>query len=79
MSSDDALAFEGFELETAIAGRARLAGVELGDAAVRALSAHARAVIANNAELHLTSVVEPAAFLEGHLGESLEGASLLPG
>lgn len=77
MSSGDVSVFEGFDLETAIAERAHRAGVELGDAAVRGLATHARRVLEHNAVLHLTSVVEPAEFLERHLGESLEGASLL--
>jgi len=70
-------AFEGFELEAAIDARARRAGLTLAAAAVRGLAAHARRVIEDAAELHLTSVTEPAEFVERHLGESLEGASLL--
>jgi len=61
----------------AIAERARSAGIELPAAAAEALAAHARAVLAANERLHLTSIVDPAAFLERHLGEAFEGAALL--
>lgn len=64
--------------ESAIADRARAAGVELSAAGVDALAAHARAVLAANDRLHLTAVVEPSAFLERHIGEAFEGAALIP-
>jgi 16S rRNA (guanine527-N7)-methyltransferase len=63
--------------ESAIAERGRAAGVDLSDEAARSLAAHARAVLAANERLHLTAVTEPAAFLERHIGEALEGAALL--
>jgi 16S rRNA (guanine527-N7)-methyltransferase len=63
---------------SAIRARAHAAGVQLSAAAASALAAHARAVIAANARLHLTAITEPSRFLERHLGESLEGAALLP-
>ncbi len=70
--------FAGFPLEEAIASRARRCGIELRPEAVAALAAHARAVIAANEQLHLTAIVEPAEFVERHVGESLEGAAELP-
>lgn len=70
--------FAGYPLETAIADRAASCGLALSAGAVRALSAHARAVLEANPTLHLTTVVEPGAFVERHLGESFEGAALLP-
>jgi 16S rRNA (guanine527-N7)-methyltransferase len=62
----------------AIAARAAACGVRLPEAVAAALAAHARAVLDANARLHLTTVVEPAEFLERHLGEAFEGAALLP-
>ncbi len=70
-------AFEGFELEKTIAQRAHAAGIELPARAVRGLAGHARRVLAENDELHLTTVVRPSDFVERHIGESLEGAALL--
>lgn len=64
--------------ESAIADRARAAGLELSDLAVKGLAAHARSVLAANDRLHLTAVIEPAAFLERHIGEAFEGATLIP-
>lgn len=71
-------AFAGFPLERAIEERARLAGVDLPPGALAALASHARAVIEANAVLRLTTIVEPAAFVERHIGESLEGAAMVP-
>jgi 16S rRNA G527 N7-methylase RsmG len=67
-----------FPWEAAIVARARAAGVELSDVAASALAGHAREVLAANARLHLTTIVDPAEFVERHVGESLEGAALLP-
>jgi 16S rRNA (guanine527-N7)-methyltransferase len=64
--------------EEAIAARARRAGLALPPGAVAALAFHAREVLTANPRLHLTAITEPAAFLERHVGESLEGAALLP-
>lgn len=61
-----------------IEARARRAGVDLGEAAVQAIARHAEAVLQAPERLHLTSIREPAEFLERHVGESLEGAALLP-
>lgn len=71
------MTLEGFRLERAIAERGRAARLDLDEAAVGALALHARAVIAANARLHLTTIVDPATFVERHIGESLEGAALL--
>jgi 16S rRNA (guanine527-N7)-methyltransferase len=65
------------DLETSIAARARTCGIELTAAAVSALASHAREVLRHNVELKLTSITAPADFVERHIGESLEGASLL--
>lgn len=67
-----------FPWEAAIVARARAAGLELPEASANALAAHAREVLAANERLHLTAIVDPAEFVERHLGESLEGARMLP-
>jgi 16S rRNA (guanine527-N7)-methyltransferase len=64
-------------LEAAIGDRARACGIELSDEAVEFLALHARCVRERNTELSLTSIIDPAEFLERHLGESFEGAALL--
>jgi 16S rRNA (guanine527-N7)-methyltransferase len=67
-----------FPWESAIAARARAAGLDLSDDSAGALAAHARAVLAANERLHLTTVLDPESFLERHIGESFEGAALIP-
>ena len=74
MSTDS---FEGHDLESRVHARGRDAGLELDEHAVQAIAFHARAVLANNDRLHLTTITEPEEFLERHIGESLEGAALL--
>jgi len=69
----------GFDLEARIRSRASGCGIELDDAAVGALAQHARAVLRENQQLHLTSIEEPEEFFERHLGEAFEGAAMLPG
>jgi 16S rRNA (guanine527-N7)-methyltransferase len=69
--------FDGFQLEDAIAARAAAAGIGLEPPAIFSLAAHARAVMRANERLHLTTVLDPAAFVERHLGESFEGAGLV--
>ena len=69
--------FDGFPLEEAIAARAASIGIALAAPAVAALAAQARAVMRSNERLHLTAVIEPAEFVERHIGESLEGAAML--
>ena len=64
--------------EAAVAARAQRAGLSLSAETLAALTAHARAVLAADPRLHLTTVTDPAEFLERHIGESLEGAALLP-
>jgi len=54
-----------------------MAGIQLPHAAIRALSAHAAAVLEANPLLHLTTVTDPVDLVERHVGESLEGAALL--
>jgi len=68
----------GFPFETAILERARASGAWLGPREVAALAAHARAVYAANPGLHLTAISDPSEFVARHIGESLEGAALLP-
>jgi 16S rRNA (guanine527-N7)-methyltransferase len=63
---------------SAIAERARVAGIQLETGAAEALAAHARAVLAANDRLHLTAITQPEAFFERHIGEAFEGAALLP-
>jgi 16S rRNA (guanine527-N7)-methyltransferase len=69
----------GFDLEERIRSRASACGIELDGPAAAALAHHARAVLRENDQLHLTSIAEPLEFFERHLGESFEGAGLLPG
>jgi len=64
--------------EAAVAARAQRAGLSLSPQTVAALAAHARAVLEADPRLHLTAVKDPVEFLERHIGESLEGAALLP-
>ena len=67
-----------FDWAAAIAERALEAGIELPPESVAALAAHAVAVLERNPILHLTSLRSPAEFVERHVGESLEGAALIP-
>jgi 16S rRNA G527 N7-methylase RsmG len=69
--------FDGFPLEDAVAARAAAAGIRLAPPAILALATHARAVIRANERLHLTTLLDPAAFVERHLGESFEGAAMV--
>ena len=71
-------AVSGFELEARIRSRASDCGIDLTDAAVNALAQHARAVLRENEQLHLTTITEPEEFVERHLGEAFEGAAMLP-
>lgn len=71
------VAGDAYPWAAAIADRARTSGLELTTEAVAALSAHVRAVLVANERLHLTTITDPAEFLERHLGESLDGAALL--
>ncbi len=71
-------AVPGFDLGARIRSRASDCGIALTDAAVSALAEHARAVLRENEQLHLTTITEPEEFLERHLGEAFEGAAMLP-
>lgn len=64
-------------LESGIAGRAARCGIPLAEEAVAMLAEHARAVRDSAEEFGLTSIRDPEAFLERHLGEAFEGAALL--
>jgi 16S rRNA (guanine527-N7)-methyltransferase len=67
----------GFDLEARIRARAGECGIELADEAVQALGHHARAVLRENQQLHLTSISEPVEFFERHIGEAFEGAAMV--
>jgi len=62
----------------AVAARAHRAGLSLSPDSIAALIAHGRAVLEANARLHLTTVRDPAEFVERHIGEALDGAVLIP-
>ena len=66
------------DLERRIEGRAGECGVTLPDGAASRLALPVRLVLRDNEALHLTTIVEPDELLERHLGESFEGAALLP-
>jgi len=68
----------GFDLEARIRERAGACCVALDAPACAALALHARSVLRDGRELHLTSIDDPEEFLERHLGESFEGAAMLP-
>jgi 16S rRNA (guanine527-N7)-methyltransferase len=67
----------GFDLEARIRARASACGVEVPDAAVPGLAHHARAVLRESKQLHLTSINDPEEFFERHIGEAFEGAAML--
>lgn len=69
--------FDGFDLEARIAERAATAGLEISNEAAGVIADHARRVLEHNERLQLTTVSDAEAFLERHIGESLEGAALL--
>ncbi len=71
--------FEGESLEEAISARARQAGIEIDPSACATLATHARSVLAANERLHLTTIDVPEEFLERHIGEAFEGATLVDG
>lgn len=66
-----------FPFEAEIAERARRCGLEISSASVDALAGHARSVLFHNERLHLTTIVDPAEFMERHIAEAFEGARLL--
>lgn len=67
-----------FPFEDAIAARARAAGIDLDPGAAKALAEHARLVLARTPVLHLTAITSPESFVERHLGEAFEGATMIP-
>lgn len=75
MSADP---FAGLDLPQAIAARAEASGIELSADGLAAVADHARAVLRSNDRLKLTAIVDPPLFLERHVGESFEGAALIP-
>lgn len=64
-------------IEQAIVTRAAQSGLELSPASAKVLAAHATAVLAANAMLHLTTVVQIDELVERHIGEAFEGAARL--
>jgi 16S rRNA (guanine527-N7)-methyltransferase len=74
---DPFAATPGFDLEARIRARATDCGHELSEATIEALAHHARAVLRENQQLHLTAITDPEEFLERHLGESFEGAAMI--
>lgn len=68
----------GFDVEARIRERAGECGIRLTDEATTSLATHARAVLRENQQIHLTSISEPTEFFERHIGEAFEGAAMLP-
>lgn len=64
--------------DEAVAARARRAGLCLSAETTRDIARHAREVLGADPRLHLTTITDPVEFVERHVGESLEGAALLP-
>ena len=64
--------------EADVAERAERAGLRLPPETLAALATQARAVLAADPRLHLTTVTDPSELLDRHVGEALEGAALLP-
>ena len=73
----DADGFAGFALEEAIRNEAASRQIAIDDESVDALVRHARAVLAANPRLHLTSITDPGEFVSRHIGEAFEGAARL--
>jgi 16S rRNA (guanine527-N7)-methyltransferase len=65
------------ELAATIEARAAACRLTLPDGVAEALAIHASRILDENERLHLTSIAEPAEFVERHLGESFEGAAML--
>jgi 16S rRNA G527 N7-methylase RsmG len=63
--------------EPAIEARAAAAGLVLPPGASSRIAEHARLVGQAAAALHLTTIADPASFLERHIGEAFEGAAML--
>ena len=71
-------AFDRSRIEEWIVARAARRGFDPAPATVRFLAFHACRVLEEAAELQLTSIRDPDEFLARHVGESLEGAALIP-
>jgi len=69
--------FHGFPLERRIVKRAAACGITLAPPSAAGLAEHARAVLRINPIVHLTSITTQKEYLERHLGEGFEGASML--
>jgi len=69
--------FDEAGLSARIVERAAACSVELDARATRAIARHMLRVMEADPELHLTAIEDAPAFLERHVGESLEGASML--
>lgn len=70
--------FAGFPLQERVLAAARKHGLQLNDETMNFLAEHARAVLAENDLLHLTTITDPSAFVARHIEESFAGAALLP-
>ena len=64
-------------LQQRISKRAAACGLDLDDDAAHALARHMQRVLDADPPLHLTAIADPGEFLERHVGESLEGATLI--
>jgi len=73
----DPFAIGGFDLESAIRAAADAQRTSLSANGLRALAAHARAVLGDDEDRHLTSIREPGTFVERHLAEGFAGAAIL--
>ncbi len=69
--------FDGFPMEERIVRRAAGSGITLAPEIAAGLATHAREVLRINPLVHLTSITAPNQYLQRHLGESFEGASML--
>jgi 16S rRNA (guanine527-N7)-methyltransferase len=65
------------DIPEAIKSRAAACGIDLHAEMIAALADHAGLVMASNERLHLTTITDPRAFIERHLGEGFEGAAML--
>lgn len=71
------IAFERLDLETRIAECLRSCGIPDVPEAIGPIAAQANAVAEAEDHLHLTAIRDPAAFVERHVGESLQGAAMI--
>ena len=64
-------------MEQRMINRAKGSGINLAPEIAAGLAEHAREVLRMNPLVHLTSIIAPTQYLQRHLGESFEGASML--